>query len=262
MQEAALRFDSETLPLPKPEAFQPEVTEICAATRDYWNERSQTFGLDGDIDRWGNLIQQKLLQHKVFNPSILDAGCGTGAMLLTLASRGYRVCGVDFSEGMLSRARENAQHRGLDVPFVQGCVDQLPFAPETFDVVVSRNVLSNLDVAAEALESWHKVLKPGGYLIYFDSPWWNYLHEGNNQAKEELSTGATASPIFNVLEDLAKDMAISQVPRPAWDIMTLRALGFEVEVAEDVSSRVWTPEEQKRYRFTPQFMVVARKPLR
>lgn len=260
MQEAALQLCSEPLPLPSPEALQPEVTEICAATRDYWNERSQTFGLDGDIDRWGNLIQQKLLQRKVFNPSILDAGCGTGAMLLTLAGRGYRVCGVDFSEGMLARARQNALHRGLDVPFVQGCVDQLPFAPESFEVVVSRNVLSNLDVAAEALENWYAVLKPGGYLIYFDSPWWNYLHEGNADAKEELSHGAEASPIFNVLESLAKDMEISQVQRPTWDVMTLRSLGLEVEVAEDVSSRVWTAEEQRRYRFTPQFMVVARKP--
>ena len=82
-----------------------------------------------------------------------------------------------------------------------GCVDQLPFVSETFDVVVSRNVLSNLAVAKEALESWHKTLKPGGYLIYFDSPWWNYLHDGNLDAKRELAYGTGSSPIFNVLEE-------------------------------------------------------------
>lgn len=264
MHEAALEMEREVPAYPNAEEdYNPVVTEVCAATRDYWDERSQTFGLDGDIDKWGDLIQQKLLQRKVFSPSILDAGCGTGAMLLTLASRGYQVCGVDFSQGMLRRAKENAKRRGLDVPFIQGCVDQLPFADESFDVVVSRNVLSNIAVAKEALENWHKVLKTGGYLIYFDSPWWNYLHENapevKEEVKEELAYSEGSSPIYNVLEALAKDMDISQVQRPAWDVAVLSSLGFEVELVEDVSARVWNAEEQQRYRFTHQFMVVARK---
>ena len=180
-------------------------------------------------------------------------------MALTLASRGYRVCGVDFSQGMLLHARMNAKHQGLEIPLVLGCVDQLPFVSETFDVVVSRNVLSNLAVAKEALESWHKALKPGGYLIYFDSPWWNYLHDGNLDAKRELAYGTGSSPIFNVLEELAKDMDISSVQRPSWDVAVLSSLGFDIEVVEGVSDRVWNEEEQRRYQFAPQFMVVARK---
>lgn len=136
-----------------------EAFNVLKATRDYWNERSNTFGLDGSIDKWGDLIQQKLLQRGVTSPWILDAGCGTGAMALTLASRGYRVCGVDFSQGMLLHARMNAKHQGLEIPLVLGCVDQLPFVSETFDVVVSRNVLSNLAVAKEALESWRDALR-------------------------------------------------------------------------------------------------------
>lgn len=239
-----------------------EAFNVLKATRDYWNERSNTFGLDGSIDKWGDLIQQKLLQRGVTSPWVLDAGCGTGAMALTLASRGYRVCGVDFSQGMLLHARMNAKHQGLEIPLVLGCVDQLPFVPETFDVVVSRNVLSNLAVAKEALESWRDALRPGGYLVYFDSSWWHYLHEESLDAKRALAYGTGSSPIFNVLEELAKDMPIAAADRPAWDVMALRSLGFEVEAVEDVSSRVWTAEEQHRYEFAPQFMVVARKPAR
>ena len=239
-----------------------EAFNVLKATRDYWNERSNTFGLDGSIDKWGDLIQQKLLQRGVTSPWVLDAGCGTGAMALTLASRGYRVCGVDFSQGMLLHARMNAKHQGLEIPLVLGCVDQLPFVSETFDVVVSRNVLSNLAVAKEALESWRDALRPGGYLVYFDSSWWHYLHEESLDAKRALAYGTGSSPIFNVLEELAKDMPIAAADRPAWDVMALRSLGFEVEAVEDVSSRVWTAEEQQRYEFAPQFMVVARKPVR
>lgn len=236
-----------------------EAFDVLEATRSYWNERSNTFGLDGSIDKWGDLIQQKLLQRGIVSPWILDAGCGTGAMALTLASRGYRVCGVDFSQGMLFHARMNAKRQGLEIPLVLGCVDRLPFVHESFDVVVSRNVLSNLAVAKEALESWHKALKPGGCLIYFDSPWWNYLHDGNLDAKRELAYGTGSSPIFNVLEELAKDMDISSAQRPSWDVAALSSLGFDIEVVEDVSTRVWDEEEQRRYQFAPQFMVVARK---
>ena len=57
-------------------------------------------------------------------------------------------------------------------------------------------------------------------------------------------------------------MPIAAADRPAWDVMALRSLGFEVEAVEDVSSRVWTAEEQQRYEFAPQFMVIARKPVR
>ena len=120
-------------------------------------------------------------------------------------------------------------------------------------------MLSNLDVAKEALASWHEVIKPGGYLIYFDSPWWNYLHDENLDTKKELAYGTGSSPIFNVLENLAKDMAISSAQRPAWDVAALSSLGFEVESVEDVSARVWTREEQRRYQFAPQFMVLARQ---
>lgn len=48
-----------------------EAFNVLEATRDYWNERSNTFGLDGSIDKWGDLIQQKLLQRGVTSPWIL-----------------------------------------------------------------------------------------------------------------------------------------------------------------------------------------------
>jgi len=50
--------------------------------------------------------------------SFLDIGCGTGRHAIELARRGFKVTGVDFSEGMLSIARAKAAREGVEVEFV------------------------------------------------------------------------------------------------------------------------------------------------
>lgn len=50
--------------------------------------------------------------------SILDMGCGTGRHSVELAKRGYKVTGVDISEGMLDQARKKAEEAGLSIRWV------------------------------------------------------------------------------------------------------------------------------------------------
>ena len=67
--------------------------------------------------------------------TILDLGCGTGRHALALARRGFRVTGVDLSEGMLAVARAKAAVDGLDVRFVQA--DAAAYATdERFDATL------------------------------------------------------------------------------------------------------------------------------
>lgn len=65
---------------------------------------------------------------------ILDIGCGTGRHAIELAARGYRVTGIDLSESMLARARENARRRGVGVEFLRGDAREPRFLKE-FDLV-------------------------------------------------------------------------------------------------------------------------------
>jgi SAM-dependent methyltransferase len=91
---------------------------------------------------------------------LLDAGCGTGKVL-ELAGPVASV-GLDLSATALALARR----RGT-FPLVRASAAALPFAPASFDAVVSLDVLANLPPPAvpDALADMWRVLSPGGALI-------------------------------------------------------------------------------------------------
>jgi len=99
----------------------------------------------------------------------LDAGCGTGFLSFELASRGHRVTGIDFSPAMLAEARKKAAERGASVRFEEADAEQLPFAADSFDLVISRHVLWTLPHPEAAIDDWIRVLRPGGRLVSIDS---------------------------------------------------------------------------------------------
>jgi SAM-dependent methyltransferase len=67
--------------------------------------------------------------------SVLDVGCGTGRHDIELARRGYRVTGIDLSEGMLDQARKDAQTAGVQVQWRQDNATSF-MVPEPFDAVI------------------------------------------------------------------------------------------------------------------------------
>lgn len=72
---------------------------------------------------------------------VLDVGCGTGATTLAAARRlgeGGRCTGVDISQPMVAVARARAEREGLPVEFVVADAKSHPFAPASFDTVISR----------------------------------------------------------------------------------------------------------------------------
>jgi SAM-dependent methyltransferase len=96
---------------------------------------------------------------------VLDAGCGSGASLLWLEelAQGGRVHGVDLSRDALLFSRSRGRSR-----LAQASVIQLPFRDESFDLLVSVDVLQHLprgggDQAA-LREAW-RVLRPGGLFL-------------------------------------------------------------------------------------------------
>ncbi len=103
--------------------------------------------------------------------SLLDLGCGTGNHALPLAERGYRVVGVDRSEGMLSQARAKVATTAAKerVEFYPGDVRTVDLQ-QMFDAALMMFAvlgyqLENADVLA-ALRTVRRHLQPGGLFIF------------------------------------------------------------------------------------------------
>lgn len=93
--------------------------------------------------------------------NVLDLGCGTGRHSIWLADSGANVIAIDFSQGMLARARNKA---GADkVRFISHDLHQpLPFESATFDLIVSGLVLEHLGELRLFFAEARRVLKSSG----------------------------------------------------------------------------------------------------
>jgi ubiquinone/menaquinone biosynthesis C-methylase UbiE len=68
---------------------------------------------------------------------VLDVACGNGNAAVAAARRFCRVTGVDYVPALLERGRERARAERLEIDFVQGDAEALPFPDESFDVALS-----------------------------------------------------------------------------------------------------------------------------
>lgn len=96
---------------------------------------------------------------------VLDAGCGTGKYTAWLHDQGATVVAVDVSEAMLAEASERVPD---SVTFHHASVaDPLDFAAaDAFDGVVSGLVLDYIEDWTPVFEEFHRVLAPGGFLVF------------------------------------------------------------------------------------------------
>ena len=98
---------------------------------------------------------------------VLEVGVGTGRSFPHYPAVDELV-GVDPSGPMLRRARQRAGELGRAVTLVRASAEQLPFADDSFDTVVTLAVLCSVDDPLRALAEIRRVLRPGGQFIFLE----------------------------------------------------------------------------------------------
>ena len=168
---------------------------------------------------------------------VLDLGCGPGFFSIPLASADYDVVGIDYSYEMVARATENASRTGVQPVFMRMDAQSMTFADESFDLIVSRDVLWNLEYPEKAYSEILRVLKPGGKALISDGNYYLHLYdpdfsrpEGKYYSDNKHERFNKDNVDFGIIERLAVDLPLSKVRRPQWDIDTVREMDGSIEV--------------------------------
>ncbi len=226
----------------------------------YWEKRSGDFlehkraELHSPMaERWLCEIKNQLPQDR--NLRVLDVGCGAGFFSVLLAKEGYQVTGVDLTPDMVENARTLAEEEKTDCEFFVMDAENLRFADESFDVVISRNLTWTLPDVKSAYREWVRVLKKGGILLNFDanyglSDFTDLCELPDNHAHQEIG-----DDMMRECEEIKRQLPISSYSRPAWDLETLGAMKLqEFSVDLGISSRIYV-EKDEFYNPTPMFML-------
>ncbi len=115
------------------------------------------------------LLEQELvldLAGPLFGKSVLDVGCGDGALAAEFHRKGASfVAGCDPDPHMIAKATARAMAEREAISYLLGRAEHLPFRDRSFDVVTAVTVLCFVEQRSRAVEEMARVLKPGGRLV-------------------------------------------------------------------------------------------------
>ena len=250
---------------------------ILSENKSYWTGRAASYSEVNQLElstrqrqKWSDCLHAEIArQFPDCAPEslrVLEVGTGPGFFAILLCELGYDVTAIDLTPAMLEEAKKNAGELAGEICWMEMNAEALDFADESFDVVVSRNLTWNLPHPDKAYAEWERVLKPGGLLLNFDANWYAYLFDGEAQAAYERDRANSAEQgvwdqnvgeNFDVMEDIARRVPLSNIRRPEWDLTLLQGLGLRAEADEQIWQRVWSEEEKLNFASTPLFMVRA-----
>ncbi len=136
--------------------------------RDYYDDFSRSYD-DRRASAYHRMIddlETQVAAAYARDGDVLELGCGTGLILERMAPIARKAVGIDFSEGMLRRARS----RGLDVRL--GDISDLPFEDASFDLTYAFKVLPHVRDTDRAIREAVRVTRVGGHvLLELYNPW-------------------------------------------------------------------------------------------
>lgn len=130
---------------------------------DIWETRVLDVAMN-DLDR---LIQDRAASY----PVIVDVGCGAGQSLRRLRERfsPELIVGIDIDLNMLTLSTDETRDCDMPIALVQGTSTDLGLADDSVDMLFCHQTFHHLPDQQSAIREFHRVLKPGGLLLFAES---------------------------------------------------------------------------------------------
>lgn len=164
-------------------------------------------------DAFARLLD-KYLTHLAIPPAarVLEVGCGTGAVLRSLARRGDfngQAVGVDQCRTFVETASRFAQAEHVDdrLTFKVGDAHHLDFPTASFDVVIAHTLISHVTAPLAVLSEMARVVRPGGSAVIFDGDYASLTYAFADHDFGNRMDAALANATFNnprVMRDLPR----------------------------------------------------------
>lgn len=146
---------------------------------------------------------------------VLDLGSGAGVdVFLTAMKVGESgaVVGLDMTDAMLDKARNNAKAGGFaNVTFEKGEIEKMPFAANSFDLVISNCVINLVPDKGLAYEEIFRVLKPGGRFAIADMATRGVLPEEVRKSAEAWAGCVAGALDLDYYLDLVRKVGFEDV---------------------------------------------------
>lgn len=187
----------------------------------YAEIRREAFGDDIGQTSWLTAEEQDLFISWLSltkSSRLLDVACGSGKPTLRIAQKtGCHVSGVDLHEEGIASARANAREIGYEGRahfYHANAAERLSFDDAGFDAVTCIDAINHLPDRPRVLADWHRVLKPGGSVLFTDP-----IVLTGPITNEEIAIRASIGLFVFAPQGLDEDL--------------LRDAGFDIERVED-----------------------------
>ena len=155
-----------------PDLFLEDGNSLTKIQSDFYNDvkfpnydNVESFGSLLDKSR-RNIFVKKLDDEIPMGSNILEAGCGTGQLSITLSRYARQIYGIDLSKGSLIEAKQFINSNDIkSVHLFRMNIFKLFFEENTFDVIISNGVLHHTYNPKLAFSKLVRVLKPGGIIV-------------------------------------------------------------------------------------------------